>query len=205
MTPQPLPEASLPWHEVWITAVTKPSTSTFERLVQDPQASANRAYPWIFVSATIAFALSWLLQAAQGMVPGLLVFCAPVVGGAAILGTIFGTAIIQWLARSMGGLGTYDKTLYCFAAYGAPLGLLSSVLAPIPAVGAWLNLALNLYSLVLSVIALKAVHQFTWGKAVTALAIPGLIAALPICMLALMGPAIDRVYTNILLTASAAP
>jgi hypothetical protein len=84
---------------------------------------------------------------------------------AAILGLILTVAIQNIMARLLGGQGTYSQLIYAEATFYAPLLLISSILSLIPYV--WLlTYPLALYELILSVRAIKAVHQFGWGKAI---------------------------------------
>ena len=56
------PGEQLSWSEVWITAVIRPSTETYERILQDPQASTGRAYRWVFLGSLIGYAISILIS-----------------------------------------------------------------------------------------------------------------------------------------------
>lgn len=62
---------------------------------------------------------------------------------------------------------------------------------------------LGIYGLVLNAIAVKAVHQFSWGRALAAsfaLLAVALLCLLPvfvIVVLAILGPAIGNIFSNI--------
>ena len=101
----------------------------------------------------------------------------------------------------LGGTGTYAKLAYAFAAYLAPLTLVSSFISAIPLVNC-LTLPIAIYGIVLNVIAVKAVHQFGWGKALASsvLVFAGILLVVAvgvIVILALLGPAIGTVFSNI--------
>ncbi len=130
---------------------------------------------------------------------------------AAVVSTIFfaiGVAIVQWIARMFGGRGTTDKLAYTLASVAAPaliLGGLLTLLGAIPYVGlcfSAISVGLGFYVLYLEVAAVKGVNQFGWGAAAGSLFIPGLVIAfvcgcLVIGGLALMGPAIGDVLSQI--------
>jgi hypothetical protein len=207
--------ATLSWSQVWISAITRPSVETFERIIGDPRASSTRAYGWIVVSALIAFGISMLEQSifptqtgfgSQETVfnsPLLLIVCgAPFVVVFSILGLMIGAGITQLIAGALGGSGTYSRLAYAFAAYLAPLSLLSSLIGSIPFVQC-LAFPLGIYGIVLNVIAVKAVNRFDWGRAVASsllilAAILVLVGIVIIIVLVLLGPAIGNVFSNIL-------
>ena len=194
-TPSTSPPVSSPsWSEVWINALTRPSVATFEGFVQDPNATDQRAYTWVFVSSLTSFAisvvLSTLLVAVLGTdMPGglgaagaLLALCMPF-GAAFALGVFMVIAgITQLIAGALGGTGTYSKLVYAFAAYMAPLTLIQGVLSPIPLI-TYLQYPLWIYGIVLNVIAVKAVHKFGWGKAIASSVVFVGILVLVVCVI----------------------
>ena len=211
---------SLSWSEVWISALTKPSVETYDRLVRDPNASANKAYLWVFICALIGYALSSLISLAIGAlfetssIPGFetsalfgssivaLVCCVPIFAILAVVGLIINSGLTQLIARALGGTGTYSELVYANAAYVAPLSLVSSILGAIPFVNLCLGIPLAIYYIVLNVIAINAVNRFGWGKAVvSALIVPVanlvFVSCGVIAMLALLGPQIGDVFSDI--------
>ena len=214
---------SLSWSEVWINALTKPSVATYERLVHDPGASANKAYLWVFICALIGYVFSSLIGLAigglfdGGMFAGFnnsylfgswfiqLICCLPIVAILAVVGLVISAGITQLIARALGGTGTYSELVYANAAYGAPISLVSGILFTVPFVNLCLGIPLAIYSLVLTVIAVNAVNQLGWGKAiVAAFIVPVAITVFVICGaiavisgLALTGPQIGDVFSDI--------
>jgi hypothetical protein len=81
-------------------------------------------------------------------------------------------AVLYWLARLFKGDGSYLQQVYTMTLFGVPLVLLSSLLQLIPATSSWLPYMPHLYSLVLLVLSLRAVHHLSWGKALAILLIP---------------------------------
>ena len=218
------PAASYSWSETWIKALTQPSVETYEVIVNDPKASPNRAYIWVAVTSLIGYALSVLLQTMLGSTMsflsqpgregaagalgtagagiGTLICCAPVVAAGAVLGLVIAAGLSNLIAAMLGGTGTFSKLVYAVGAYEAPLTIVSAVVGAIPIVNL-LTFPLGIYALVLNVIAVKAVHRFSWGKAIASsvlilAAILVLVAIVTIVILALLGPAIGNIYSNII-------
>jgi len=210
------PVSSPSWSEVWISALTRPSVATFEGFVQDPNATDRRAYTWVFVSALIGFAISALLgivfgtgtaegPEATGVMVGSSLTClicgAPISALLSVLGLVIIGGITQLIAGALGGTGTYSELVHAFAAYMAPLTLITSVLGAIPYIN-FLTIPLGIYGIVLNVIAVRAVHQFGWGKAIASsvlilVGILVLVACVVIGILLLLGPVIGNVFSNI--------
>jgi hypothetical protein len=207
------------WFQVWMKAVTKPNEQTFIEISEDPNASSRNAYIWVFVMGTITAIVQTILRAiylALGIAPampgiptGLEEFTtqslgdssalislavglclSPLGGGLAVLFFALYTAIVQWIAKLFGGLGTYDKLLYVFAAISVPVSLVTLVLtmfSAIPFVGICLSvfsLGISIYALVLQVMAVKGVNCFDWGKAVGSVLIPIFVLFLFFCCIA---------------------
>jgi Yip1-like protein len=212
--------APLSWSQAWLLAITRPSVATFESIARDPRATANRAYGWIFVSTLLTYAIvllgQWVLSAlrggaspgplaADGLVGSTLIFLvcgAPLGAVFAVVGLMISAGLSQLIAGALGGAGSYARLAYVIAAYLAPLTLISSVIGFFPLANCLL-FPLGIYALVLNVIAVKAVNQFGWGKAVvsSAVVLVGVlivVAVFVIVILALLGPAIGNVFSNII-------
>ena len=132
------PIESLPWREVWMQALTQPAVSTYERLLQDPQATVRRAYTWVAVAALIAYfiylPLNLILTGTwqEGMLAellGSLALCgicgAVVIPLLSVLGFVISAGFTHLVARALGGTGTYPEIAYAYATYQAPLALVS--------------------------------------------------------------------------------
>ncbi len=136
-----------------------------------------------------------------------LVCGAPIAAIIAILGFVIAVALIQWVARMFGGHGSFDKLAFTFAAIAAPISIVSgilSLLGAIPFIGfcfGILGLLLWIYSIVLEIIACKAVNRFDWGQAIGSVLIPGAVLFLVCCCLAfglfsLLGVAIGNAFSG---------
>jgi hypothetical protein len=218
-------------------AVTQPNERTFVDITENPAATAKTAYLWAFIAGTISGviqAVSAALMSVTGagsvfqQIPGVEQYfpksaaeggsaVAALVGGlcaapfAGLLFVVFfavGVAIVQWVAKLFGGAGTYDKTLYAYAAIAVPVTVVSSLfalLSAIPYVGlcaSLLSFGLSLYAIVLQIMALKAVNRFGWGQAIGAVLLPGfLVLFICACVvgasLALLGPVIGDVWQGL--------
>lgn len=205
----------MPWHQVWIAALTKPNVQNFKNLAALPNAKPGTAYLWIFLSYLVTFLVVVVAQVVVGFpsmadqfseygmgdlpvadIGGSLigVLCAaPFMAGFAILGFMIGTAIIQWVAKLFGGTGSYDKLAYVFGAIQAPAMLISSVfviLGMIPFVGmcfSIFSIGISIYMLVLQVLAVQAVNDLDTGKAVGSVLLPGLVIFLFVCCCLVLG------------------
>jgi hypothetical protein len=189
-TNQPMP-ISLSWEQVWLQAVLHPSPATFENLLKDPAATPGRAYKWMFFATMVIIVIAGPLLIFLDLDPQLTslikqnntpisiliivwVVLIPVGGLLSILGLMVEAGLFQWIAGRLGGTGSYARLVYTLAAFEAPLGIVTAVLGIIPYIGGIAQL-LVFYRLLLDVIAIKAVNQFGWGKAVWCVVLPGLI------------------------------
>lgn len=205
---------SLSWSEVWLRALTRPSVATFESLLQDPNATTQRAYIWIAVSALIAYLVSLVLAfvfvaAEDGMIVELIGsmaicgFCGAIIAPLlSVLALMINAGLAHLCARALGGPGTYSQLAYAFSSYQAPLALISGVIFVVPCVR-YLDIAIALYVIVLNVIAVQAVHRFSWGKSVfCAVIVPivlvVIVACVIIAILTLIGPAVGNVFSTMI-------
>jgi hypothetical protein len=184
------------WQEIWKQALTRPIVSTFETLVHRPEVNADRAYKWILVTGLIGALLQLGLTAVFGAEqPPMAILLVPVLAPlGAVIGLWIEAHICNWLAHKLGGTGTYTELAYGWAASIAPLALITGALGSIPNVYALaLNAGVGLYGSVLQVTAIKAVHHFSWGRAIASvLLIPVavvLVAVAVIVFLTLAGTA----------------
>ena len=153
----------LPWYRVWIMALINPRSQTFVELTNQPKATKERAYAWVFIGS-IGFALSLfsftgLIQTSEyyGGSIGTSIFL--------VFGFVLITVFIQAIAVVLGGKGNRSELSYAFSTYIAPIGIICGVVSFIPLLNN-LVIPLVLYVLILNTIATKAVHQFDWGQAI---------------------------------------
>ena len=169
-------QISLPWYKVWFDALTRPSVAVYERFLKDIHATSQRAYLWMIISGIIVGFIAALTD--RGAPAATRILCDPLFPMIVIIFSITIIAgLIQLLSQAMGGTGTYSKLIYALAAFSAPITLISSLLLFI-SYSLWINAAIGVYCVVLSVIAVKAVHQFELRKAI--------VAILPIILLTVL-------------------
>lgn len=184
----------LSWWQSWVSAITRPSEATFDRIARDPQASTIRAATWIFFSSLVGLfisvplnlifnpALITQIQDATGeygsaltAALGLMLCFVPFSAALSVVGMMISTALIQLTARLLGGQGTFEGTFNGLAAIAAPITPITSLLGAIPVVGFCLAAPIGIYVLVLDVLAVKASNRFGWGAAIGAIVLPGLV------------------------------
>ncbi|OGO37157.1 MAG: hypothetical protein A2W35_00030 [Chloroflexi bacterium RBG_16_57_11] len=193
---------SLSWWQSWLSAVTKPSVATFDKIANDPQASTIRAALWIFFSSLVGMFISvplaliiypqllTILQDAVGefgsamaAAVSLMLCLVPLSAALSVVGMMISSALIQLTARLLGGQGTFEGTFNCLAAIASPITPVTSVLSVIPFVGSCLSAPLSMYALVLYVVGVKASNRFGWGAAIGAVLLPGLVVGGLCCCL----------------------
>jgi hypothetical protein len=207
----------MPWYTVWINALTKPSVAEYEAIVSQPAVSTATASLWVFLSSTVGYIISIaILLALPTLSPysaqspfgdagswGLLLIClAPLGGLFSVLGLYISAGLSHVVARALGGVGTFPQLAYAIAAYTSPISLVASIISLIPLVNC-LGLFIGAYALALNILSVKAVHKFSWGKAVLSSAVIiailiALVACFVIAVLAMMGPAVSNVFSGII-------
>jgi hypothetical protein len=223
MTPSGAPS----FFQTWVDALTKPREETYAAIAASPKAKAMTGYLWVFLTAIVSSLITLLVQGSTirnqlgqagldqqqfgtgfGAVAVTLLCGTPIFAVlGAVLFAIF-TAIVQWIAKMFGGRGTNDQLAYTLAAISAPYALVSSVLvllSAIPFVGLCFSVIAGLggiYTLVLAIMAVKAVNQFGWGAAIGSYFIPGLAMFLLCCCLAAVvaavsGAALGNVFSTL--------
>lgn len=188
--------------QIWIKALTQPRTETYSQIVRDPGASIGKAVLWLAGAGLLGglftgivrgvFNVRMLDRFSQfsdfgdigflGAASGFMAVIWGVLGGVvgSLIGAFILTGIVQLAARALGGTGSFEQLFYGYAAFQAPLGLVTAVLGVIPVINC-LSIPLGIYGLVLMVIANQAVHEYDTGKAIISSLAPVLIL-LVICV-----------------------
>jgi hypothetical protein len=169
------PTARPSWSQTWWLALTRPTVATYAGFASDPRAARNTAYGWVSRMGLVA---GLVLGATEFFTPGgepIAMFGAMCLGPVlaalfALLGFAIQAGLSQFIARAMGGTGSYDQLAYATAAYFAPALLIATVagMTPFPLL---LTIPLWLYQLILNTVAVKAAHRLSWRRA----AIPSVI------------------------------
>jgi Yip1 domain len=160
--------AARTWLRIWLAAVTKPTVATYQELARHPQVGSMDAWMWLLGSSLLSglFISLGSVQARTGAVAmdSSLALAIAIFALMAVLSWASFTACIQGIARLMKGGGNYQSLIFVFAAFNAPLMVLTSGLSLVPRGGAIL-MVLYLYWLALYSVAVRAAHQFSWMKA----------------------------------------
>jgi len=190
------------WFDAWMKAVTKPNEQTYVSLALSATGKTSTALLWIFIGSLASFFFDGLVFGAkmQGVVQQMyqqlslgaaprsfgtiliITICgAPVVAVIRVVFFVAFTGVVQWIAKMLGGKGTFEQLLYVFAAISVPFILVSTVLTLLGAIPyiepffVILSFALSIYALVLAVMAVKGANDIGWGKAVGSLLPPVIV------------------------------
>jgi hypothetical protein len=199
--PLPLSEAIRQLPNQYIKVLTKPSAQTFAE--EKGKASWDIVWMQLLIYAVVGAILSYLatlispnrynfagnpstaalptstLQAITlGSSFGLIIFIP--------LGFFIGVGIVYLIAKAFKGSGTFLQQSYTSLLVGVPLGIISLLLSLIPVLGSIASFALGIYSIVLNVFSIMAVHRLSGGKATLVVLLPAIVAILLICGLAIV-------------------
>jgi D-xylose transport system permease protein len=174
--------------------VTKPGWRTFleESDKADWPPTLVQLFGYVLIVAILSFFVAsptaLLLDQTVGISPGSATIAS---AAGAFIASLIGFLLFQGLfygfAKAFSGQGTFVQQAYTFLLFQVPLGILSSLLAFIPAAGAYLGIIVGIYEIVLSILAIMGVHKLSSGKASVVVLIPivALIALLVVGILLL--------------------
>jgi hypothetical protein len=183
------------WAEIWTAVLTRPSVQTFQEILRDPAVSRRRAYTWIAISWVLAVLviiallpinpeeiLAQLPPDADIPLSGLstmirlnMLCMMPIVLliGVGMIRLI--AWVVQFIAYRLGAdrkneSGT--QMIYCLAAIQAPLNILSLLTLALPANGIVevVSLVATFYQWFLMIVAVRAVYNLSWGRAIVPIA-----------------------------------
>jgi hypothetical protein len=157
------------WHEVFYAVMAQPKLETFQRLLQDPQAKAQRAYLWMllpsmmwgmaaFVAGDLEFITIVLLGISIGWIIRLIYFIA--IGW-----------IMQRIAVFFGGNKAAYGAFHSARGMYMPVlviayALVSLLIDPESGAVVFILSALLMIESILTAIALKAVNDFSWRQSI---------------------------------------
>jgi hypothetical protein len=193
----------------WTTVLLSMDSEAYADVLDDPEASAGRAFEWVAYAGIVSgliFPLSLLTNPQfvalmdtpefkevfgnagtnTFLVLMFSLIMMLVVPLANVIGLAFSAALYNFLALTFGGNGNYSRTAYALAAYFAPIGILSSILLIIPLVGQCLGSVLGIYNFILTVRALQASHSLSLGKALAVIFAPTIILFIFACLIILI-------------------
>ena len=169
----------------YIRVLTKPSAQTFA----EEMGKADWAMVWIqllaialigtilgFIRAAIGLAASSSFSSSSGFNPNAILALS--VGGStfsiiSIPVSFFILVGIQYLlAKAFQGQGRFLTQGYATLLYQTPIYIISFIIGLIPIFGGLIGAVLYIYSIVLNVFAIMAVHRLSGGKATAVVLIP---------------------------------
>jgi hypothetical protein len=207
----------LTWSQAWTMAVFHPSVKTFEDISLNSGATRIRAFRWIWMSSLLTILVAAAIRNTQ-VLPGIgiperigVLFVYTVLYGSMIavavatalgLGAMVWTGILHTIAKKFRGKGTYVGLLNAVTAFLAPLmsvslliGLVSSLFA-IPYL-VWLGIPIQIYMLVLYIIAMKSVYRFGWGQAIASYSLGFLVLLVLLAGVVLLNVITIRLGTRV--------
>lgn len=146
------PKAS---YRVWLSALSHPRREGFAALLRDPNAGINRALGEI--AAALIIGMLIILLEVRALKATAVLCYTPAVVLAGLAGFAAYTGITQGIVRLARGKGLYRDLIYLYAAYHAPLLIISAALLPVPVLR-WAALGLALLALILNVFAIRQAH-----------------------------------------------
>ena len=158
------------WHQIWIQAITRPSHITYKNIVTWMPKDLKTPVLWVFMSSWIGFGLSYnVYRITQNQYDSRFVICSALFGGFGILGLGLYTLVTQFVAKLLGGSGTFGLLFRVLASAVSPLVILSGVVGALGNVMPLLSagtIIIWIYQLVISVLITQAVNDFTLNKAI---------------------------------------
>lgn len=94
--------------------------------------------------------------------------------------------IFYGLSKAFGGQGRFVTQSYTYLLFSVPIGIVTSIVNLIPIAGSFIALAVGIYSIVLNIFSIMAVHRLSGGKATAVVLIPVGVALLLACALVVL-------------------
>jgi hypothetical protein len=186
-TPLPLEQAIKELPNQYVKVVTKPSAAT---LAQE-MGKASWDIVWVqlvgyaIIVAILSYIRSFIMSNPFNMIgtTTLNPIMAPLIqwgftlglAPLTIIGFFIGTGIVYLIAKAFGGQGTFLTQAYTNLLFAVPLGILSGLASLVPILGVIVAFGLSIYSVVLNVFSVMAVHRLSGGKATAVVLIPAVI------------------------------
>jgi hypothetical protein len=198
--PQPLPPAApmpaaMPhpgrpapapnWADIWLTAISRPRLSTFEKLAANPRASTRRAYTWLGAAALAGWAVPALASLARGGIPVWAVpLAAVVLAGLTLIWFSLAHGAADYLAQIFGVRLPFDRIAFAASSFCAPLVIVAAGLMAGPGFMRVLLLPLLGYAFYLDVLSVRAVYRLGWAQGLVAAAPGTLLMLVPLAAVA---------------------
>jgi hypothetical protein len=178
--PLPLGEAIKGLPQQYIKVTTRPGVMTFAE--EMGKASWDIVWIQLIGLAIISAILTYL---ATLISPTFNSTSTSSINPAAIR-SLIGMGIFYGLARAIGGQGRFVTQSYAYLLFGVPIGIVTSIVNLIPYLGVVIVSAISIYSIVLNIFSIMAVHRLSGGKATAVVLIPIGVALLLVCALVVL-------------------
>lgn len=167
--------------EIWIRAITPglavgKAVTAYETLLEEaPKPTLGTAVKWVAISGAIVGVIQVFTALVFGVPEGqftenLLLWSIQYVIGGPIVGVIafvITSVIVLGIAKALGGQGNLANQSYMLAAVIAPMTIIITVLQRIPGlVGNLIVVAALIYYGWLTIVVLRAPHQYSGSRAV---------------------------------------
>ncbi|MCG3212445.1 MAG: hypothetical protein FOGNACKC_06115 [Anaerolineae bacterium] len=199
---------SLSWDEVWFSVFFGASTLAFKHILADPKVTVWRAYLWLVSSTITGAALSFMIKLLGDLWRdhqvsrfniGLLLFGVLVSPILSVVGLTILTALTEWVARKLGGQGSFRELIYARAAYIAPTTIIGSALmAFLPTFGTITILAsllIAVFMFALDITAVQSAASLSGKRAIAAILLSwGILIGLYVCVISIGTAIITTVW-----------
>lgn len=159
----------------WRAVLYPPSVASFD--MQKPAANWNTIYISLallgVVQGVFTFITGFEYHRAGTPLPGIGTIIGGIIG--VFIAFFIGAGLIYFLARLLGGTGTFLEHAWLLSLIYVPIQAVSAVINVIPILGGIIGAVLAIYSIVLYVFATASAHRISLGRATAAVLIPGIV------------------------------
>lgn len=175
------------WLMAWRLVLSKPTFSTFHTLLNDPNATLNRANAWLALAGAFSSVSPVLIATVTdangtGVLAGFIgALCvAPFGVFGYMVVALLGMMTVHTSASALGGKAPFDKSAYALSLSLAPLTVIVSVIGLVLAlimttsssVAIFISFVAGLFAVlyqsILAILAVRTVYQIGWGESTVA-------------------------------------
>ncbi len=111
-----------------------------------------------------------------------------------VIFSFIGNGIMYFIAKALGGNGTFGNQHYHFSVTGSGVSIVASLVSWIPCIGGVIGLVLGLYYFYVTYLIYRAVHNLSSGKAIV-------LTVLPIVVLIVLAIVFAAIFGALFLSA----
>ncbi len=167
--------------EIWIRAIrpglaVDKAIAAYETLLAEaPNPTMGTAVKWVAISGVIAGVIMGIAALIFGVAEGQFSEILPLLSIGIVIASpillvivfVISSLIMLGIAKALGGQGNLGNQSYMLAAVSGPMSIIFSALLIIPGlVGSLISLSVAVYTSWLSMVVLRALHQYSGGRAV---------------------------------------